>query len=109
MAILDRGYPARQLRLGDGVASLAGAIDVEQGAAHPVITHLEGSHALIGHVTVGAGNAGAGVHALLPDLELGMLGLQEVGPRLRVDPVGEALLVVAPRSPRRARRWPTGR
>jgi len=78
MAILDRGHPARQLRLGDSVASLAGAIDVEQGAAHPVITHLEGSHALIGHVTVGAGNAGAGVHALLPDLELGMLGFQEL-------------------------------
>src|SRR5215467_6266228 len=94
MAILDRGYPARQLRLGDGVASLTGAVDVEQGAAHPVITHLEGAHALIGHVTVGAGDAGAGVHTLLPDLELGMLGLQELRPRLRVDPVREALLVV---------------
>src|SRR5215470_9492874 len=94
MAILDRGYPARQFRLGDGVASLSGAIDVEQGAAHPVIAHLEGAHALIGHVAVGAGDAGSGVHTLLPDFELGMLGLQQLGPRLRVDPVGEALLVV---------------
>ena len=37
--------------------------------------------ALVGHVAVRAGHAGAGVHALAPHLELGVLRLQDLGAR----------------------------
>ena len=38
------------------VAGLAGAVDVEQGAAHPVVADLAGAVAHVGHVAVGAGH-----------------------------------------------------
>jgi hypothetical protein len=45
-------------------------------------------------VAVGAGDAGAGVDALVPHLELGMLGLEHGGAALGVRPVAEPLVVV---------------
>ena len=50
--------------------------------------------ALVGHVAVGAGHAGAGVDALAPHLELGVLRLQDRRAGLGVRPVLEADLVV---------------
>ena len=64
VAALDGLGAGFELVLGDGVAGLAGAGDVQQRAAHPVVGDLDRPLALVGHVAVGAGDAGAGVDAL---------------------------------------------
>ena len=61
---------------GEVVAALAGAVDVEHRAAHPVVGDLQAAFAFVRHVAIGAGHAGAGVDALVPELELGMLRLE---------------------------------
>ena len=60
------------------------------GRADVMIRDLERSHSRVRHVTVGAGDARAGVHALVPHLELGMLRLERLRPGFGVGPVGEA-------------------
>ena len=75
------------------VAGLARARDVQQRAAHPVVADLDRAFALVRHVAVGAGDAGARVDALAPGLELRMLRLQHLGARLGVLPVVEAVAV----------------
>ena len=55
---------------------------------------LSAPDALVGHVAVGAGHAGARVDALVPHLELGVLGLERRRAGLGVRPVLEADLVV---------------
>ena len=59
-----------------------------------MVAHLEGAHALVGHVAVRARHAGARMDALVPHFELGVLGLEHPGPRLRVHPIREARCVV---------------
>jgi hypothetical protein len=78
-AVLDR-RPVAQLLFGHVVAGLAGIVDVEQGAADPVAADLHRPLALVGHVAVGAAHAAAGVDALAPELELGVLGLVDGAP-----------------------------
>jgi len=90
VAVLDDRHPGLQLLLREAVAGLAGARDVEQRAAHMVVADLHRSLADVGHVAVGAGDAGAGVDPLAPQLELGVLRLQGRRPGPGVGPVGEA-------------------
>ena len=76
------------------VAGLAGAIDVEQRAAHVVVADLQRALALVGHVAIGAGHARARVDALVPHLELRVLRLEHRRAGVGVRPVLEAALVV---------------
>ena len=93
------GHPGLQLLLREAVAGLAGAGDIQQGAAHLVIAHLDGALPHVGHVAVRAGDAAARVDALAPQLELGVLRLQHLSAGLGVlevveaVPVGELLAV----------------
>ena len=59
----------------------------EQRAAHVVVADLDRALAHVGHVAVGAGDAAAGVDALAPHLELGVLGLEHRRAGLGVRPV----------------------
>ena len=56
--------------------------------------HLHRAFALVGHVAVGARDAGARVDALAPHLELRVLRLEHLGAGLGVLPVVEAMAVV---------------
>jgi hypothetical protein len=89
--VLDGQHAALELLLRDGVTGLAGPVDVEQRAPHPVVAHLEGADPLGGHVAVSAGHPGPRVDALVPHLELRMLRLEHLRARLGVHPVREAL------------------
>ena len=62
---------------------------VQQRAADVVVADLDRPFAHVGHVAVGAGHAAAGVDALAPHLELGVLGLEHLGAGLGVRPVRE--------------------
>ncbi len=75
-ALLDRLDARLQLLLRPAVAGLAGVVDVQQRAAHVVVADLLRADAFVGHVAVGAGDAGARVNALAPHLELGVLRLE---------------------------------
>ena len=77
VALLDQVHARLDLLLGQVVARLAGAVDVEQRAAHPVVGHLGRALAHVRHVAVGAGDAAARVNALAPQLELGVLRLED--------------------------------
>src|SRR5262245_48994626 len=94
MTVLDRQDPSLDLFLCHYMTGLAHPVDVEERAPHPVVAHLEGPHAFVGHMAVGTGHASPRMNALLPHLELGMLGLQDLGARVGVYPVGETLLVI---------------
>src|SRR5205085_7439300 len=50
--------------------------------------------ALVWHMTVGARYAAAGMNALVPELELGMLGFEDRSAGFRVGVVGEFFVVV---------------
>ena len=67
------------------------ALDVQHGAAHPVIGERRGNRR---HVAIGAGDTGARMRALVPRLELGMLCLERGSAGVLVGPVAEADLVV---------------
>src|SRR6202142_323909 len=76
------------------MAAQAGAVQVLQRAAHVMIAHLHGALPQERHVAIGAGHAGARVHALAVSLELGVLRLEHRGAGLAVSPVAETELVV---------------
>ena len=65
-AVLDRVDARLDLRLRVRMADLAGAVDVQQRAAHPVVGDLHRALALVRHVAVGAGDAAPRVDALAP-------------------------------------------
>src|SRR5690606_13265536 len=94
VAVLDGLGAGEDFGLGHAVAGLAGLVDVEQGGAHVVVADLDGAFAHVGHVAVGAGDAAAGVDALAPQFELGVLGLEDLRAGLGMGPVAEALGVV---------------
>src|SRR5262245_34399378 len=52
VAILDREHARLELLFCHGVAGLAGAVQVQERTAHPVVTHLERADTLVGHVAV---------------------------------------------------------
>jgi hypothetical protein len=81
VAVLDQVHAGLQLLLREVMAGLAGAVDVQQRAAHPVVGNLGGPFPHVGHVAVGTGDAAAGVDALAPQFEFRMLGLQDLRPR----------------------------
>ena len=89
--VIDAGP---QLLLRPLVAGLAGAVDVEQRALHVMVADLHRAGALVRHVAVGAGHARPRVDALVPHLELGVLGLEHRRAGLGVRPVLEAVLLV---------------
>ena len=65
-ALLDGFHASLQLRLRPAVTALAGVVDVEQRAAHVVIADLGGTDADVGHMTISARYARAGMNALVP-------------------------------------------
>src|SRR5688572_25663447 len=75
------------------MACLAGAVDVEERAADPVIGNFGRAVALIGHVAIGTGHAGAGMNPLAPELKLRMLGLENLGAGLSMFVIVEPLTV----------------
>src|SRR5688572_29648417 len=64
--ILDGVDAFAKFLLGPFVAGLTGAVDVEERAANMVIADFVRAFARVGHVAIGAGNAGARVNALAP-------------------------------------------
>src|SRR5579871_4911486 len=58
-----------------------------------MVADLESALAHVGHVAVGAGNAGARVHALIPHLELGMACLDQPSAGIGMIPFLDLLLV----------------
>ncbi len=76
------------------MADEAGALDVAQRTAHPMVAHLHGALALVGHVAIGAGDSGAGMDALVVEFELGMLRFEHRRSGLGVLPIAELDLVV---------------
>ena len=62
-----------------------------RGLRTQVVGHLRGAVAHVRHVAVGARHAAARVDPLTPQLELGMLGLENGSSRLGVAIVEEAL------------------
>ena len=93
-ALLDRLGARLELLLGPAVTCLARIADVEQRAAHVVVADLERADAAVGHVAVGASDARARVDALVPGLELGVLGLQQLRACVGVRPILESDLLV---------------
>jgi hypothetical protein len=93
-SLLDGLGPGGELLLGRLVAGLAGGIDHQQRAPHLVVAHLEGADTPIRHVAVRAHDPGTGVGALIPHLELRVLGLEGRRTALSVGPISEARLLV---------------
>src|SRR5690349_433364 len=75
------------------MALLAGPVNHEQRTAHPVIRNFQRAFALVGHVAIRAGNAGAGVNSLAPGLKFRMLRLEDRGASFAMLPVEEAMAV----------------
>lgn len=59
-----------------------------------VAADLDGAFAHEGHVAVGAGDPTAGVDALAPEFELGVLGFEDLGTAVGVFPVDVAGFIV---------------
>ena len=59
-----------------------------------MVADLERAFALVGHVTIGAGHAGARVDALVPHFKFRMLRFEHRRAGVRMRPVLELLLVV---------------
>jgi len=78
---LDRADFPRQLDLGHVMASLAGVVDIQHRASHPVAADLHCALALVGHVAIGAGNPALRVDALAPEFKLGVLRFVNERPR----------------------------
>jgi hypothetical protein len=76
------------------MARLTGARHVEQWATDLVVADLDRTLALVWHVAISARHSAAGVDPLIPQLEFGMLGLQDRRSSLPVHIVGELLFVV---------------
>ena len=93
-ALLQALHARLQLGLRPAVAGLARPLDVQHRAAHVVVADLQGARALVGHVTVGTCDSRPGVHALVPQLELGVLRLEDGRACLGVGPVLVAHFVV---------------
>jgi len=75
------------------MADLTGVGYVQQRAAYGVIADLSRSLALVGHVAIRAGYSAAGVDALAPHLELGMLRLEHLRAAGRMFPIEKPLAV----------------
>ena len=93
-ALLDHIDPRLNFLLGIMMALLAGAGFIQERAAHPVIGNLQRAFALIGHVTIRAGHAAAGVNALVPHFKLRMLRLEDRRAGFFMLVIGEAGVVV---------------
>jgi hypothetical protein len=87
VAVLHEQGAGGDLLFRDAVTRLAGLRDVEQRRAHVVVAHLDRAFAHVGHVAIRARDAAAGVDALAPHFELGVLGLQHAGAGFLVLPV----------------------
>jgi hypothetical protein len=105
-ALLD-GFGTRlQLSLRPSVTGLTGMVDVEQGTAHVVIADLGSSYAHVGHVAIRTCDPRARMNALVPQLELGVLGFEDRRTSLGMHPVLElrfTVTTVATRTKRRNR------
>lgn len=72
VAALDGVDAGLDFFFGEVVAGLAGAVDIEERAADPVVGDFGGAVALVGHVAIGARDSGPRVDALAPEFELGV-------------------------------------
>lgn len=93
-AILDVFDAGLEFFFGEVVAGLAGAVDLEQRAVDLVITDLESALPHVRHVAVGAGDAGARVHALVPHLKFRMTRFDELGAGVGERPLVDFLLIL---------------
>src|SRR5215831_3198893 len=82
VALLNGIYTGKDLLFLDMVASLTGAIDIEQRTPHPVIGNLGGSVPLIWHMTIRAGDTRSRMNPLRPQLKLRMLGFENLSAAL---------------------------
>lgn len=95
-ATLDIVDTQEELALGNRMANLTGAGDVEQGRTHPMVGVLHRPLPLVRHMTIRTGDARTRVDALVVELELRMLRLQHLGPSRRdEDRVVDEALVTA--------------
>ena len=76
------------------VTGLAGAVNLGQRRLYLMVRELHAALLLIGHVAVSTRHAALGMYALLRHLPTGMLGLQNLGLRQRMDVVVETNFVV---------------
>lgn len=88
--VLDAVDALPEVVFGPRVARLAGIVDVQHGAAHPVVAHLHGPYPDVRHVAVGARDATLRVDALVVELEFGVLRLEGRCAAGSVDPIPEA-------------------
>src|SRR5690606_34640383 len=92
-APLDRLDLLAKLILRHVVAGLAGVVEVEERASHPMGRDLHRALPLVGHVAIRATDAASRVDALAPKLELGMLRLVDRRTGLAVSKVEEGRAV----------------